>query len=177
MNWFLILIAVPLASLFCFVYIMSRDNADRATHYAHRLAQAILPSRLRSGLSRKGKRSISWVSEQQFRALVRRSDDVILVDLASGRTGETAASKAPNMLFSAPNVLLVEQRGLLDVLEWASSTCSVVLYGPRDVCASTIPAIRKISGLAPVYLLPESPNSSRTGILHNGHGWQPGSLG
>jgi hypothetical protein len=116
---------------------------------------------LRTGLFQKGKRSISWVSEQEFAALVRRSEDVILVDLASDRIGKPASADAPHMLFNAPHVLLVEQRELLDVLRWASPTSIVVLYGPRDVCASTIPEIRRVSGAAPVYLLPKTPNSSR----------------
>jgi hypothetical protein len=160
MNWIWILVAMPLASLVCFVYIVRHDNAERATNYAQKVARAIVPIRLRSGLFQKGKRPISWVSEREFGALVRRSEDVILVDLASDRIGKPAAVNGPHMLFSAPNVLLIKQRGLLDVLRWAPSTSTVVLYGPRNVCASTIPEIRKASGAAPVYLLPETPNSS-----------------
>jgi hypothetical protein len=161
MNWIWVLVAMPLASLVYFAYKLSRDNTEHATRYVHKIAKAILPIRLRSGLFQKGERPISWVSEREFGALVRTSDDVILVDLASDRNGKPDAGNGSRMLFNAPNVLLIEQRGLLDVLRWASSTSSVVLYGSRDVCASAIPAIRKVAGSAPVYLMPETPNSSR----------------
>jgi hypothetical protein len=94
------------------------------------------------------------MSAQEFEALVQRSEDVIFIDL-----GLNCAEKPVE--FHAPHVLFIQQRGLLDVLQWSPSSSSVVLYGPHDTCASTIPTIKKVSGAAPVYLLSETPNSTR----------------
>jgi hypothetical protein len=154
MNWIWVLVAMPLASLLCFVYLIGREGGQRAPTYAGRVARAIVPIALKSSLHPQGKRKICWMSAREFEALVQRCDDVILIDLGSNRTERPAE-------FHAPHVLFIQQRGLLDVLQWSPSSSSVVLYGPRDVCASTIPTIKKVSGAAPVYLLPESPNSSR----------------
>jgi hypothetical protein len=94
------------------------------------------------------------MSAREFEGLVQRSDDVMVIDLGSNSIGKPVE-------FHAPHVLFIQQRELLDVLHWAPSSSSVVLYGPHDVCASTIPTIRKVSGAAPVYLLSESQNKSR----------------
>jgi hypothetical protein len=154
MNWIWVLVAMPLASLVCFVYMIGRERGQNAPSYAGRVARAIVPIALKSGLLPQGKRRISWISAREFKALVQRSDDVIVIDL-----GSNCAEKPTEL--HAPHVLLIQQRGLLDVLQWSPSSSSVVLYGPHDVCASTIPIIRKVSGDAPVYLLSESPVSVR----------------
>jgi hypothetical protein len=154
MNWIWVLVAMPLASLLCFVYLIGRQGGETAQSYAGRVAKAIVPIALKSRLLPQGKRKICWMSAREFEALVHRSDDVILIDLCSNCTEKPIE-------FHAPHVLLIQQRGLLDVLQWSPSSSSVVLYGPHDVCASTIPTIRKVSGSAPVYLLPESLNNSR----------------
>jgi len=134
--------------------MIGRQGGQNAPSYAGRVAKAILPIALKSGLLPQGKRTICWISAQEFEALVQRCDDVILIDLGSNCTERPAA-------FHAPHVLLIKQRGLLDVLRWSPSSSRVVLYGPHDVCAATIPTNRKVPGAATVYLLSESPNSSR----------------
>jgi hypothetical protein len=154
MNWFWILVAMPLASLLCFVYMIGRLGGRIGQSYTGRFAKEIVPIALKSGLLPQSKRKICWMSAREFEALVQRSDDVIVIDLCSNCTDKPIG-------FHAPHVLLIQQRGLLDVLQWSPSSSSVVLYGPHDVCASTIPTIRKVSGSAPVYLLPESLNNSR----------------
>jgi len=154
MNWIWVLVAMPLASLLCFVYMIGRQGWRDAPSSVDRVARAIVPIALKSGLLPQGKRKICWISDREFKALVQRSDDVIVIDLGSNCT------EMPTELY-APHVLLIQQRGLLDVLQWSPSSSSVVLYGPRDMCASSIPTIRKVSGFAPVYLLPEGPDSLR----------------
>ena len=154
MNWIWVLVAMPLASLLCFFYLISRPGGRNAPNHAGRVASAIAPIALKSGLLRRGKRKIGWISAREFEGLVQRSDDVIIVDLGSNSIGKPVE-------FHAPHVLFIQQRGLLDVLQWSPSSSSLVLYGPHDVCASTIPTIKKVSGAAPVYLLSEKPNSSR----------------
>jgi hypothetical protein len=66
----------------------------------------------------QGKRKICWMSAREFEALVQRCDDVILIDLGFSRTERPAE-------FHAPHVLFIQQRGLLDVLQWSPSSSSV----------------------------------------------------
>jgi hypothetical protein len=154
MNWIWVLVAMPLASLLCFVYMIGRQGGKNAPSYADRVAKAIAPIALRNRLLRQGGRKISWMSAREFEGLVQRSDDVMVIDLGSNSIGKPVEFHAPHMLF-------IQQRELLDVLRWAPSSSSVVLYGPHDVCASTIPIIRRVPGAAHVYLLSKSQNESR----------------
>lgn len=154
MQWIWVLVAMPLAGLLCFAYVIGREGGVRAPNYVGQVAKALLPSIWEGGLSLRGKRKISWISAREFEALVQRSEDVILIDLGSKSLGKPAEFKCSHVLF-------IEQGGMLDVLRWSPPSSRIVMYGPRDVCESAIPTVSRVSGAAPVYLLAEGPGSSR----------------
>ncbi|WP_158749811.1 hypothetical protein [Acidobacterium sp. S8] len=101
-------------------------------------------------LSRPGKRQVKWISAGEFKALSRRSDDLILIAL--GRP--TATKPIP---FPESHVLYVEPDRLIDLLRWLPPSCGAVLYGTPGRLSSTIGATRDLAGCAPIYVVYETP--------------------
>jgi hypothetical protein len=154
MQWIWVLVAMPLAGLLCFVYVIGREGGLRAPNYVGQGAKALLPNIGEGGLSLRGKRKITWISAREFEALIQRSEDVILIDLGSKSIGNQAEFKCSHVLF-------IEPGGMLDVLRWSPPSSRIVVYGPHDVCTSAISTVSKVSGAAPVYFLAEGPGSVR----------------
>ncbi len=152
MQWIWVLVGMPLAGLLCFVYVIFLGDAEGAPSQVGQVAKAVLPDIWLGGLSLRGKRKISWISAREFEALVQRSEDVILIDLGSKCIGNPAD-------FKCSHVLVIEPGGMLDVLRWSPPSSRIVVYGPRDECAATIPTVSRVSGAAPVYLLAEGSGS------------------
>jgi hypothetical protein len=144
MHLIWILIAMPLASLLYFAWVVGWQrpapytvlfapaspgfDADRS-EFAHR------------------KRTVRWISSGELEDLTHKFEDVIFVDLLPKSSGCSRAFPETPLLFIKPDEFC-------DVLRWAPPSNCVVLYGSADLCKSMIRSARDISGHAPIFVLP-----------------------
>lgn len=89
---------------------------------------------------------MTWISTKEIETLLRRSTDVLFVDLRTG------AGKVP-IPIDVPKILTVSPSQFFDVLRWLPASSSIVLYGASDACTSLLWSTRKIPGWAPIYVL------------------------
>lgn len=95
---------------------------------------------------RRIKRRVTWITHQEFPALLRRFETVILVDLRSQKDMESAP-------YSGSNVLPTSPKQLNDLLPWLSPETSVLLCGPPDLSNALLSELRDSSGSAAIYVL------------------------
>jgi len=95
---------------------------------------------------RRVKRRVTWITHQEFPALLRRFETIILVDLRSQKDMESAPYSGSNVLPTPPKQLNV-------LLPWLSPETSVLLCGPPDLCNALLSELRDSSGSAAIYVL------------------------
>jgi hypothetical protein len=88
---------------------------------------------------------------EEFRTLVAKWDDVIVIDLRPD-----SRKKEPTSPVITHAVSIVPDQ-LVEVLSWIPSETVVVLYGATDLCALMASELRNAVGSEPVYLLEEDP--------------------
>jgi hypothetical protein len=144
MHLIWILIAMPLASLLYFAWVVGRQ---RAAPYTVLFVPASRGSDAHRSDFAHRKRTIRWISSEEFGELTHKFEDVIFVDVLPRRSG------CPQPFPGTP-LLLIKPDEFCDVLRWAPPSNCVVLYGPSDLCKSMIRSARNIGGHAPVFVLP-----------------------
>ena len=150
MNLMWILVAVPLASLLYFAWVVGRQKPTlHAISFAPGSPSPV--ASLREPL--RGKRTVKWISSSELEGLVRKFEDVILVDLLL----ENGKGAPPS---SGPRTLIVGSDQLCEVLRWALPSTCVVLYGPLDLCKSMLKAAKGMEGHAALFILPVSSKHS-----------------
>jgi hypothetical protein len=144
MNYFGILIAIPLIGLAYFVFVIIRRGEVRLPKSVTPLPYAH-PDAMRMTDNRAPKRKVKWISDMECEQLLRESSDVVFLDMRS-------ESKAP-IPFAVPEVLVLNPSQIFDMLRWLPSSTSVVLYGASNLCTSVAWSARNICGWAPIYVL------------------------
>jgi hypothetical protein len=89
---------------------------------------------------------VKWITMGEFKRLLEQSDDVLFVDLRT-------ANRGTPLPFVPARVLLITPSELVDVLLWAPSGNTIVLYGQGDFCTSMAEEVHNIKGGTPLYLL------------------------
>jgi hypothetical protein len=92
------------------------------------------------------RRHIRWITPQELPVLLRRFDNVILVDLRSERGLKPS-------LHSGSHVLPTSPEHLNDLLPWLPPETGVLLCGPPDLCKALLSELRNSPGSAPIYVL------------------------
>jgi hypothetical protein len=154
-----ILFAMPVLSLCYTVYVIARNGGVRMPACVIPLSPITYRSTGRLGVYPQEKREVRWIFTKEFEALLRESEDVIVIviDLRP----QTRKERVP---FTVGHVLSISPGELLDILRWLPTTSSVVLYGTPDLCASLLWTARNISGSAPLYVLAEVPMRIRRSL-------------
>ena len=151
MDYFWVLIAMPLLGLVYFVCVLMR------TPRGVRLPDCVTPIppanngivQIRQG--RTPEREVKWVSTKECETLLLRSSDVLFIDIRTG------PRKAP-IPIDVPEVLTLTPSQFFDMLRWLPASSSVVLYDASDACTSLLWSTRNIRGWAPIYVLHQDSN-------------------
>lgn len=145
MDYFWILLGIPLLSLAYFAYVLVRTGGGQLPACVTPLPSTssgsirILPDRTRE-------REVKWISTKECERLLHRSSDVLFIDI------RTEPGKAP-VPIDVPEVLTVSPSQLFDMLRWLPASSSVVLYCASDACTSLLWSARNVHGWAPIYVL------------------------
>jgi hypothetical protein len=146
MHFILTLVLMPIVALLYVAYSDMHSSVGKAS--VARLSNA-RRAVLQTDSVRRIKRRVTWITRQEFPALLRRSETVILVDLRFQRDMKSA-------LYAGSHVLPTSPEQLRDLLPWLPPEASVVLCGPPDLCCTLISELRNSSGAAAIYILEES---------------------
>jgi hypothetical protein len=99
------------------------------------------------------RREIKWISQSEYRSLLRTTE-VIVINLTNHSSTGGRRSDETRELFVTPDQLL-------PMLRWLPPQSNVVFYGDSETCSSILDAAQEVLGLAPIYVLAESPATHR----------------
>lgn len=153
MNYFWMLIAM--LALAYFTFIILRRGGSKSPKCV-----TPLPRRETNSFStidnHDSERKVKWITERECELLLRRSGDIVFVDMRS-------KDRTP-IPFTVREVLVLNPSQVYDLLRWLPASSSVVLYGASNLFTSVLWSTRHLNGWAPIYVLDLSSGSRRPEI-------------
>jgi hypothetical protein len=150
MYFLYIFCAIPALALLYAAYIVRRDAQRVPRQPASELWLAPWDSIHRSNSGEQNERPVESIPADQFDELAHRLQDLILIDLRSRRWQRPTVVPVVHTLTVAPNQLR-------DLLSWLPPGSSVALYSAADLHEFVIATVCHLPGIAPVYVMKESP--------------------
>lgn len=136
------ILTLVLMPILAFMYVAYSDLRNKKVDRFPEAQQTTL----RGDFPGRTKRHVRWITQQELPVILRRFDNVILVDLRS-----EWGLRPP--LCSASNILPISSKQLSELLPWLPPETSVLLCGPPDLCKSLLFSLRNSPGSAPIYVL------------------------
>jgi hypothetical protein len=136
------ILTLVLMPILAFLYLAYSDVRTRMANRLPNAQHTTLPG----DFPNLTKRHIRWITQQELPVILRRFENVILVDVRSERGLKPS-------LYSGSHVLPTSPEHLNDLLPWLPPETSVLLCGPPDLCKSVLFETRNCPGSAPIYVL------------------------